>query len=329
MTTDIAYDVVTCGEGLLRLSPARYERLEQSNVLDVHVTGAALEVAVGVQRLGLQTAWLSAVADTPLGKKVINKVQEHGVDTRYVYRVPEGRTGLCYVEPGSAPRLPQFLYDLDHSAFRSTHPEQVNWSLLTQTRVYHIDATSMAADPAYRPWLENKFIDPISSGCITSVCLDVPEGHPFHGQMTSLIVRLIEEADLVVITVRALETLWGISGTLNEVAYDIKHRIAADVVAVVENRLSTPRAGNWQGIVIADTLYEDRIYRMEVIDAGGTLSAFTAGFLYGKLTGTLEIALKYGNAAAALAHSIPGHISWLTKQDLQSQIEGEGTKLQR
>ncbi|MDP6054179.1 MAG: sugar kinase, partial [Candidatus Latescibacteria bacterium] len=68
---------------------------------------------------------------------------------------------------------------------------------------------------------------------------------------------------------------------------------------------------------------------MEVIDAGGTLSAFTAGFLYGKLTGTPEIALKYGNAAAALAHSIPGHISWLTKQDLQSQIEGEGTKLQR
>ena len=40
MTTDIAYDVVTCGEGLLRLSPARYERLEQSNVLDVHVTDA-------------------------------------------------------------------------------------------------------------------------------------------------------------------------------------------------------------------------------------------------------------------------------------------------
>jgi 2-dehydro-3-deoxygluconokinase len=329
MAEEMVYDVVTCGEGLLRLSPPRYERLEQSNTFEVHAVGAALEVAVGVQRMGLRTAWLSAVAGTPLGSKVLNKAQEHGVDTRHIYRVPEGRTGLCFVEPGSAPRSSRYLYDLDHSAFRSTCPDQINWAPLTQTRLYHVDATTLIADPAYIPWIENSMTKLADSGFITSVCLDMPEDYPLHDQMTSRMIHLVEKADLVVITVRALEILWSMKGSLNEVASEIKNQVKADVVAVVENRLSTPRTGRWQGVAIADTLYQDRAYTMEVIDAGGALSAFTAGFLYGYLTNALEMALQYGNAAAALAHSIPGHISWLTKQDLLSQIDGEGTKLQR
>lgn len=327
--TEPVYDVVTCGEGVLRLSPPRYERLEQAGLFDVHVAGAALETAVGVQRLGLRTTWLSAVADTPLGDKVVNKVQEHGVDAGFVYRTSEGRTGLCFAEPGSAPRAPQLLYDIDHTAFRTVSPDRPDWSPVARTRIYHIDAVSLTDDPACTPWLDGGLSAASDSTCLLSVCLDVPDDFPPHDASIPRLIRLAEEADMAIITLRTLEKIWEIGGNLPDAASEIKGRIDADVIAVVENRLTTPRAGRWQGVAITDTVHEDRAYEMEVLDAGGTVSAFAAGFLYGYLTETPDIALRYGNAAAALAHSIPGHISWLTEGDLKAQIEGEGARLQR
>ncbi|SVC53474.1 uncharacterized protein METZ01_LOCUS306328, partial [marine metagenome] len=65
-SSSIRYDIVTFGEGLLRFSTSRYERLEQADTLDIHVAGEALEVAVVMSRFGLRAAWLSALTDNAL-----------------------------------------------------------------------------------------------------------------------------------------------------------------------------------------------------------------------------------------------------------------------
>ena len=44
-------DLVTFGEAMVRLSPPNYKRLEQTDVLDVHVGGTELNVAAGASRL--------------------------------------------------------------------------------------------------------------------------------------------------------------------------------------------------------------------------------------------------------------------------------------
>ncbi|HEX5411420.1 MAG TPA: PfkB family carbohydrate kinase, partial [Terriglobia bacterium] len=48
-------DVVTFGEAMIRLAPPHFQRLEQTNSLDVQVGGGELNVAVGVSRLGLKS----------------------------------------------------------------------------------------------------------------------------------------------------------------------------------------------------------------------------------------------------------------------------------
>ena len=44
------YDVVTFGEAMIRFSPPNYQRLEQTNSLDVQVGGGELNVARSEER---------------------------------------------------------------------------------------------------------------------------------------------------------------------------------------------------------------------------------------------------------------------------------------
>ena len=52
-------DVVTFGETMIRLSPPNYRRLEQTNLLDVNIGGAELNVATALSRLGISVSWVS------------------------------------------------------------------------------------------------------------------------------------------------------------------------------------------------------------------------------------------------------------------------------
>jgi len=60
-------DVVTFGEAMIRLAPPNFQRLEQTGTLDVQVGGGELNVAVGVRRLGLTSAWSRACPRTRSG----------------------------------------------------------------------------------------------------------------------------------------------------------------------------------------------------------------------------------------------------------------------
>lgn len=60
------------------------------------------------------------------------------------------------------------------------------------------------------------------------------------------------------------------------------------------------------------------------MDRVGAGDFFTAGFLYGYLTGDVEKGLKYGNALAALKHSIPGDLSWSTLEEVEALLRAGG-----
>ena len=86
-------DLVTFGETMLRLSPPDEERLETADRYDVHVAGAESNVAVAAQRLGLETAWLSKLPDSPVGRKVAGDLRNHGITVDVVLRTGTATTG--------------------------------------------------------------------------------------------------------------------------------------------------------------------------------------------------------------------------------------------
>src|SRR5947209_7003462 len=91
-----SYDFLTLGETLLRLSPPGVQRLEQAHSLEVGIGGSELNVACLLARLGRSAAWVSRLPEGPLGRMVDSEARRHGVDTRFVRRIPDTRLGLMF-----------------------------------------------------------------------------------------------------------------------------------------------------------------------------------------------------------------------------------------
>ena len=93
------YDVVTFGEAMVRLSPPHFQRLEQTRSLNVNVGGAELNVAVGVTRFGLKSAWISKLPKNGLGYLIRDRAQEFGVELfpHCLVRQGKDRTLLCRI----------------------------------------------------------------------------------------------------------------------------------------------------------------------------------------------------------------------------------------
>ncbi|MCY3556009.1 MAG: PfkB family carbohydrate kinase [Gemmatimonadetes bacterium] len=325
------YDVVTWGEGFLCLTPRGRERFEQSGGFDAAVSGGALEAAVGLARLGLRTAWLSAVGDTPLGMKLVNKVREHGVDTRHVVRVPGGRTGLCYAETGSAPRPARYWYDMEGTAFRAAPPGTVDWAAARDTAVLHLDLTAPMLVDANAGRLQSALEYSRAADHPVSILLDVTEGARLDAAVGASVLGLVESAGVVMTTRRALETIWDFEGPLAAAADLARSRFDSKHVAVVEHRLTAEGAAVWASVAVSPSgeTFEERSGEIRVVDTDGALGAFAAGFLLGCLEGCNRSAVQFGNAAAALSCSIPGPLNWFTRDDLEAQIEGTGSGLRR
>jgi 2-dehydro-3-deoxygluconokinase len=96
--------IVTFGEAMFRLTVPGHARLEDVDQLQVDVAGAELNVAVALASLGIASTWISAVPDSPVGRRVELAATASGVMIGSVVRVPETRLGVFYVENGVAPR---------------------------------------------------------------------------------------------------------------------------------------------------------------------------------------------------------------------------------
>ena len=105
------YDVVTVGEGMLRLSPPRYERIRRARTLDVHMCGSQGNVACNIARLGLKTAFVTKLPDNALGLLAKDHYLSCGVDASHIKLVPGARLGVNFIEFGATPRASAVVYD--------------------------------------------------------------------------------------------------------------------------------------------------------------------------------------------------------------------------
>jgi fructokinase len=89
-------EVLCFGEALVDLLPDRRGRLRDCERFEVHSGGAPANVAVGLSRLGVGTAFAGVVGDDEFGHLLARKLRDEGVDVRLRFAA-EARTGLWFV----------------------------------------------------------------------------------------------------------------------------------------------------------------------------------------------------------------------------------------
>src|SRR5262249_5704048 len=141
----MAYEVVTFGEAMIRLSPPNFRRLEQADTLDVQVGGAELNTAVALARFGHRAAWVSRLTKNPLGRLVANRAREAGVNTDHVVWTDDDRVGVYFLEFGAAPRASSVLYDRRGAAIAGIVPKEVPWlRVFAEARWFHVTGITPA-----------------------------------------------------------------------------------------------------------------------------------------------------------------------------------------
>ena len=325
------YDIVTFGETMIRLTPPNFQRLEQSHAFDVGISGAELNTATGLARLGMRTAWVSRLVDSPMGRMIANKAREQNVDTSHILWAKEGRVGLYYYEMGASTRASQVIYDRANSAISQLKPGEVEWAtILKGARAFHISGITPALSASCAEASQEAVAAAKSAGCVVSLDINYRARLWSKEAARECITGLLKDVTILFTTLDEASAVLGLEGDAEEVAREIAERWKVPVVAITLREAPSVLRNIWRSLALADgKVYTGRTIDLELIDRMGSGDSYDAGFIYGYLTGDLNKAVAYGDALSAIKHSIPGDYTWVTPAELKAQVENVQTKIQR
>ena len=139
-------EVVTIGECMAVLYPPKPVEIERSHNLLLDIGGAEANLAIRLQRLGHTARFISRVGNDPFGRRILNTLGEHGVDTTFVTVDPANPTGLYFREwlPDGARKV--YYYRAGSAACALT-PADLPPAAFTGARIVHLTGITPALSP--------------------------------------------------------------------------------------------------------------------------------------------------------------------------------------
>jgi 2-dehydro-3-deoxygluconokinase len=320
------FDLISFGEAMIRLSPPDFKRLEQTTTLDVNIGGAELNVAIGVSRLGLKSAWVSRLPDSPLGRMIANKARELDVDISHVVWDNQGRAGLYFLEFGATPRASAVTYDRAGSSFSSIQSGELDWDqILKGVKCFHVTGITPALSPSATDVTVEALKKARKQGCAVSLDLNYRAKLWDSQTAQNTLTPMMKYVNILITTSGDTRTVFGLEAQNDDrLARILLEQFPLDIVAVSIREGSSVWKCRWSGIArTRHAAYATRTYDIDIVDQLGRGDSFAAGFLYGYLsTADVQKGLDYGTAYAALKHSFPGDINWCTRQEVEALMAG-------
>ena len=308
------HDLVTLGEVLLRLAVPAPQRIETAQQLDVQIGGAEANVAAAAARLGLSTAWISALPDNAWGDRVLRELIGHGVDCAGVRRIAGARLGVYFLEYATAPRPIRVLYDRRDSAFARLGPDDVDWEPVRRARVVHLSGITPALGATSRALIDRALQE---VRCELSFDLNYRATLWSGDQARAFTTPILPRVRYLFIGAEEARVVFGIDGEPEHVLTALARLAPQASIALM------------QGADGCTVLHDGRILRprrrhpVELVDPIGAGDAYVGGFLWATLTGrAVEDAIDAGQAVAALKCSMWGDIARITPRDVDDLLSG-------
>jgi 2-dehydro-3-deoxygluconokinase len=325
-------EVIAFGEVMVRLAPPHFQRLEQARTLDIEIGGAEFNTAAGLARLGRSAAWVSRLPDNPLGRLVANRVREVGVSDQFVQYAADARCGLYFLEFGAAPRASSILYDRKDSATAKMCRGMFDWpAIFAGAKWFHVTGITAALSTGAAEVVDEAMHAAKAAGLRVSVDLNYRAKLWTREQAAAVMGELLPMCDVLIASEADAEYLFGVTGTdFTEVAEGLVEKFGVTTVVgtrreadlVWKNRLAAVGYS-------AGQTHESAWYEVEIVDRLGSGDALAAGLIHGLLDGDLKKGLDYGAAMGALKHTIPGDIPWITKEEVEAVLGGQGLRIKR
>jgi 2-dehydro-3-deoxygluconokinase len=328
----MAYEVITFGEAMIRLSPPNFLRLEQAHSLDLKVGGAELNTAVGLARLGHSAAWVSRLTNNPLGRLIANHAREAGVSSEHVVWTNDDRVGVYFLEFGAAPRASSVIYDRKGAAIANLKPGTVAWAkVFAGAKWFHVTGITPGLSASAAEVTKEALVAAKTAGLQTSIDLNYRVKLWSPEQAGKCMTELMAHCDVLITTEEDIERVFGIKGKTYEESADLTaKRFGLKIIAITLRENPLVWKNSWTAIAYQNgKIMRTNTYEVEIVDRLGAGDSFAAGLIHGLLEGDLQKALDFGVAASALKHSIPGDFAWISREEVEAMLKGGGLRISR
>lgn len=352
------WDLVSLGEVMLRLDPGD-RRVSTTRSFEVSEGGGEYNVARGLKRcFGLDTAFVTAIVDNPVGRLLQDLLYQGGVDQSLVKWVEhdgvgrEVRNGLNFTERGFGVRGAEGCSDRGHTAISQIQPGDFDWDHIfgkLGARWFHTGGIFAALSNGTPAVAMEAMKAAKKHGVVVSYDLNYRESlwKAIGGKKRAQEVNreLMPFVDVVMGNEEDFSAALGFdvpgvdAGLANLKVESFKHMIGNvrkvfpfKVVATTLREVKTATRNDWGAICY----YEDKFYEakqrkdLEIYDRVGGGDSFASGMIYGFLAGNnAEWAVECGAAHGALAMTTPGDTSMATVKEVTNLMKDVSARIAR
>ncbi|SDM62431.1 sugar kinase [Actinomyces ruminicola] len=306
----MTYDLTTIGEGQIRLTCERGERLATARSLRMTAAGSEANVAGLLSQLGRSTAWASKLPKGELADRIALEYSAVGVDIRHTVMTEEGRVALYFLEPGEFPLPGKVTYDRLHTPFRTITPEEFDWDALLDTRVVFLTGIT-AALTRETARVVRYFADAAVERGV-DVALDVNfRSLLWSGEQARKTLEPIARKSSILFCSRTdARVVFGIDKPGVAACRALREEMGVPTVVSTDGR-----AGTYLSTPEKDRAFE--IHSVPVIDRPGAGDSFVAGTLHGWLDDDVEKGIEMGTKVAQIALTHHGDLTHVRAGELQ------------
>ena len=305
----MTYDLTTIGEGQIRLTCERGDRLATARSLRMTAAGSEANVSGLLSELGRSTAWATKLPRGELADRIALEYSAVGVDMSHVVMADTGRVALYFLEPGEFPLPGKVTYDRQYTPFRSITPDDFDWDALLDTRVVFLTGITAALTPQTAAVV--RYAADAAHDRGVDVALDVNfRSLLWSGEQARDVLGPIARRAAILFCSRSdAGIVFGIEGEGADVCHALREEMGVPTVVSTDGR-----AGTYLSTARTERVFE--IKSVPVIDRPGAGDSFVAGTIHGWLDGDVERGIEMGTKVAQLALTHHGDLTHVRPGEL-------------
>lgn len=348
--------IVTFGEIMARLATPGFKRFQQAmpGSLDVTFAGAEASIAASIAYLGGDAAFVTALPKHAIADACVADLRSMGVETKHIIRTDRGRLGLYFLEAGANQRPGNVIYDRDGSSVAITPASDYDWSAMFDRAEWFVisgitPAISRNAAEVSMTAIREASARGVKVACDMNYRSKLWQWDPplsARELATRTMRELMPSVDLFIGGREDAAEMLGIpdAGSSPDALVSVAMQISRQFprikrVAVTRREGISATHNNFGGLLFdaADdaacfapmksgvpSLYEIT----DIVDRLGAGDAFTAGLLFAFTTPELsdpKTAVSFATAAGCLAHSIEGDFNYVSRDEIESLMQGDAS----
>ena len=332
--------VVTMGEIMLRLMPKGNLRVEQAPSFDAYYGGDEAIVAASLARFGLETWYVTKLPDNPLGRAALQNLRAQGINTEYV-AIGGARLGLNFYENGAAMRPSKVYYDRQGSAIAQADLGDFDFKRIFKGKDwFHVSGITPALSDRTAEITEEALAVAKKLGVTVSIDLNYRRKLWSPEKAKRTMTKLMSYVDVCIGNEEDAEITLGFapkntdvfSGKINiegykEIFKQMVDQFGFKYVASTLRESYSASVNGWSALVYDGMdFHHSKKYEITLVDRGGGGASFSAGLIYGLLTGkSLSDATEFAAATSALKQTIRGDFNLTSLEDVEKLLEGDAS----